>query len=136
MDRLNRKRRGLAVVEMAFLLPILLLTLFGMIEYGGLFWRASQLEAAARTGARTGALSGGTAAAVNAAVNALMSADGLGSTGYTVTLSPADPSTMAAGAAFTVTVAVPYSAITLTNCPLVPVPTTVSRACTMVRESG
>jgi Flp pilus assembly protein TadG len=107
-----------------------------MIEYGGLFWRASQLETAARTGARTGALSGGTSGTVNAAITALLAADGLGATGYTVTLAPADPSALAAGSTFTVSVSVPYSAITLTNCPLVPVPTTISRSCTMVRESG
>ena len=136
MVRLKRSRRGTALVEMAFLLPILVLVLFGMIEYGGLFWRASQIESVARTGARTGALSGGTAAAVNTAVSTLMTSAGLGSTGYTVTLTPPDPGALAAGTSFSVSISVPYSTITLTGCPLVPVPTTLVRASTMAKEGS
>lgn len=136
MDRMNRKHRGLAAVEMAFLLPMLLLLLFGMVEYGGLFWRASQLETIARTGARTGALSGGTTAAVTTACTTLLTANGLGSSGYTLTLAPTNPAVLASGAQFTVTISVPYSAITLTNCPLVPVPAILTRSCTMAKEGG
>ena len=135
MDRLKRKR-GTALVEMAILLPILLLVLFGMVEYGGLFWRASQLEATARTAVRVGALSGGTTAAVNSTVSSMMTTAGLGSSGYTVTLNPTDPSGLASGAQFMVTISVPYPNISLTNCPLVPTPATLTRSCTMAKEGS
>jgi Flp pilus assembly protein TadG len=136
MDRLNRKRRGTALVEAAFLLPILLLVLFGMVEYGGLFWRAEQLEATARTAVRAGAISGGSTGAVNTAISSMMTAAGLSSSGYTVTLNPVDPSTLAVGATFTVTISVPYTNVSLTKCPLVPTPVTLTRSCSMAKEGG
>ena len=136
MDRVNRKRRGTALVEAAILLPILLLMLFGMVEYGGLFWRASQLEATARTAVRAGALSGGSTSAVNTTISSMMSAAGLASSGYSVTLNPGDPSSLVVGSQFTVTISVPYPNISLTMCPLVPTPATLTRSCTMAKEGG
>jgi Flp pilus assembly protein TadG len=142
MDRLNstgqvnRKRRGAALIEAAILLPILLLVLFGMVEYGGLFWRASQLEATARTAVRAGALSGGSTAAVNSTINSMMNAAGLGSSGYSVTLNPTNPATITTGSQFTVTISVPYPNISLTKCPLVPTPATLTRSCTMAKEGS
>jgi Flp pilus assembly protein TadG len=132
----TQRKRGTALVEMAFLLPVLLLVLFGMIEYGGLFWRASQLESAARTAVRAGALSGGTTSAVNTTISSMMTAAGLSSSGYTVTLNPTDPSALASGAQFMVTISVPYPNISLTKCPLVPTPATLTRSCTMAKEGG
>ena len=136
MDHLTRKRRGTALVEMAVLLPILLLVLFGMVEYGGLFWRAEQLEATARTAVRAGAVSGGTTAAVNSTISTIMTNNGLASSGYSVTLNPTDPSTLAVGASFTVTISVPYANVSLTSCALIPTPATLTRSCTMAKEGG
>ena len=141
MDRVSRKHtgrehRGTALVEAAILLPILLLLLFGMVEYGGLFWRASQIEATARTAVRAGALSGGNTGAVNTTISSMMTAAGLSSSGYSVTLNPSDPSTRAVGSQFTVTISVPYPNISLTKCPLVPTPATLTRSCTMAKEGG
>ncbi len=130
---LRHERRGTVAVEMALLLPLLLLILFGMLEYGSLFWRAQQIGAVSRQGARIGAMPSGTSAAVTSAVDTMMTNYGLGGTGYSVTLNPADPAGMAAGASFTVTISVPYTAIQLTNFP-VPTPTTLVRATTMVKE--
>ncbi len=131
----TRGARGLAAVEMALLLPLLLLLLFGMLEYGAMFWRAQQIGAAARHGARIGALPDGTSAAVTAAVDAMLSAAGLGDTGYTVTLTPVDPSALAPGATFEVEVSVPYADIDLTGFPI-PAPTAIVRSTTMAREGG
>jgi Flp pilus assembly protein TadG len=129
----RRARRGSAAVEMALLLPLLFLLLFGMIEYGVLFWRAQQIASAARHGARVGALPDGTAAAVNAAVSEVMNDVGLGSTGYGVLLDPDDPATLLPGQAFTVTVSVPWAKIDLTGFP-VPTPTEIARSSVMARE--
>jgi len=127
--------RGLAAVEMALLLPLLLLLLFGMLEYGSMFWRAQQIGAAARHGARLGALPDGTAASVTAAVDTMLAAAGLGGTGYTVTLTPADPTVLAPGEPFEVEVSVPYADIDLTGFPI-PAPTAIVRSTTMAREGG
>ncbi|BEL08723.1 pilus assembly protein [Actinoplanes sichuanensis] len=49
---------GAAIVEMAIVLPVLLLILFGIIDMGRLLQQHIQLTAAAREGARLGALNG------------------------------------------------------------------------------
>jgi Flp pilus assembly protein TadG len=126
-------RRGTVAVEMALLLPLLLLLLFGMLEYGSLFWRAQQIGAAARQGARIGALPSGTATAVTTTVDAMMDNAGLGDAGYSVTLNPANPAALAPGETFTVTITVPYPAIQLTGFP-VPTPDDIERSTTMAKE--
>lgn len=133
LTRASRRHRGLAAVEMALLLPLLLVLLFGMLEYGAMFWRAQQIGAAARHGARVGALPDGTAAAVNAAVDAMLADAGLGGTGYSVTLTPADPTALAPGETFEVEISVPYADIDLTGFPI-PAPDAVVRSTTMARE--
>ena len=133
--RTTRARRGLVAVEMALLLPLLLVLLFGMLEYGSLFWRAQQIGSAARQGARVGALPSGTSASVTSAVDTLMNSYGLGGSGYTVTLTPANPASLASGESFTVSISVPYTAIQLTKFP-VPTPTDLVRSTTMAREGG
>jgi Flp pilus assembly protein TadG len=55
MHRLNE--RGNAVVEMALLLPILLLILFGITEFGRAVMTANVLNTASREGARLAAVS-------------------------------------------------------------------------------
>lgn len=47
--------RGQSIVEMAFMLPILLVVLFGIIEFGWLIFAYSTLSQAARNGAETAA---------------------------------------------------------------------------------
>ena len=55
---LNRARdeRGAAAVEMAIVLPLLILILFGIVEFSIYFNRLQGLQAAAREGARVAAL--------------------------------------------------------------------------------
>ena len=54
IKRQLHRRDGLAVVEMAIVLPLLILLTFGMIEYGWLFLRSQEISNAARQGARIG----------------------------------------------------------------------------------
>jgi Flp pilus assembly protein TadG len=53
-----RGEDGAAIVEMAFVLPIVLLILFAIIDMGRLLQQQIQLTGAAREGARLGALNG------------------------------------------------------------------------------
>jgi Flp pilus assembly protein TadG len=52
--------RGAALVELAVILPLLLLIAFGIIEYGSAWNRKLQMETAARAGARVGSSLGNT----------------------------------------------------------------------------
>jgi len=130
----RKRRSGVAAIEMALLLPLLLTLVFGMIEYGSLFWRAQQVANAARNGARRGIMAGATASNVTTAVDQTMLASGMGTTNYTVVLTPANPASLAAGGTFTVKVTVPYVDIKLTGFP-VPTPTQVERSVSMAKEA-
>ncbi len=121
------------MVEVAVVLPLLLVLILGLLEYGWLLLKAQQITNAARQGARTGARADATAAEVIAAVGDAMSAAGLDSSGYALTLSPADPSALMAGDMLSVDVSVPYANIGL-GVPLVPVPATLDSLVTMARE--
>ena len=56
----RRDERGAALVELAFVLPILVLFVFGIVEFGRAYSARIQLTSAVREGARAVAL-GGTA---------------------------------------------------------------------------
>ncbi len=57
MKKFSWNERGNAVVEMALLLPILLLILFGITEFGRAVMTANVLNTASREGARLAAVS-------------------------------------------------------------------------------
>ena len=131
--RINRndKRRGAALVEMALVLPILLLLTFAVIEYGWLTFRASQVNQAARHGARIAVRPAATAEEVEDAVAAIM--NGAGLTDYTLTITPPDPDTEV-GDPVTVVVSVDYGPISLTGAAFVPTPETIIGNVTMAKE--
>ncbi|HSF04031.1 MAG TPA: TadE/TadG family type IV pilus assembly protein [Solirubrobacterales bacterium] len=52
IDRRARRRRGMAMVEFVLILPALLVILFGILEFGVLFFQWQTLSNAAREGAR------------------------------------------------------------------------------------
>lgn len=60
--------RGASLAEFALVLPVLLMILFGLIEFGVAFSRSQAIEAAAREGGRLASLSTSDHAAVSARV--------------------------------------------------------------------
>lgn len=54
--KLRRDERGAALVEFAFVLPILVLFVFGIVEFGRAYSARIELTSAVREGARAGAL--------------------------------------------------------------------------------
>jgi Flp pilus assembly protein TadG len=58
VHRTRRLERGAAAVEMAIILPLLVLLLGGMVDYGRFFFTQIQLTNAAREGARAAIVGG------------------------------------------------------------------------------
>lgn len=52
----EQKEKGMAAIEFALLAPILLLIMFGIVEFGMAFYRKQLLTAAVREGARYGVI--------------------------------------------------------------------------------
>ncbi len=92
--------KGAALVEFAIVAPLLLLLVFGIIEFGRAYNAQNTLTHAAREGAREYAITQDPVAGEAAAINAATSLD---STLITATLSACDP-----GQPATVTLEYPF----------------------------
>src|SRR4249920_3310812 len=68
----NRRRRGVAVIEAALFIPLLILLLCGMVEYGWCFIKYQGINNAAREGVRTAVREGATDAQWQAAVDSVL----------------------------------------------------------------
>lgn len=99
--RALKKRRGQAMVEFAMVLPIFILLVMGIMEFGLLFHEYMVVTAASREGARAAAVGGTDAEVTTAAKNAASSVN-KGLLNATVT-----PSTRLKGTSVTVTVSNP-----------------------------
>jgi Flp pilus assembly protein TadG len=88
LNRLRRRRRrGAQMVEFAIILPVLVLLLFGIIQYGWIFLKTSQLNQAARMGSRVAVRPAATEDEVRGAIDDVMASARLTSSGYTVSIS-------------------------------------------------
>src|SRR5688500_16912386 len=90
MKRLRKPADGNALIEMAIVLPLLLLLIMGMVDFGFLFQRYVVLTNAAVEGARVASLPGYTSADVSARV-----ADYVSKGGFTVAMGPVNTNTVA-----------------------------------------
>ena len=132
--RSRPRQRGIVLIELALVLPLLLLITFGVIEFGWIFTNTAELTNAARHGARLGVRPAATSAQVLADIDTFMTAAGLGGSGYEATLTPGEVAGLEPGQTFTVLVTVPYSNVELTGFPLIPTPTTLRAQVTMAKE--
>ena len=112
-------RRGNAVVELVIGLPILIMLGFGALDYSYYCYAKNTLQAASRDGARQAILPSATNASVTAAIQADLQAAGLGSSGYVITLSPANMTGLPSGQAITVTVSCSWATMGLHALPTV-----------------
>lgn len=78
---------GAAAVEFALIVGLLMMLVFGMMEYGLAFWQIQSLRAATREGARVAAVGGDASQVQAAVVNASTGALPVGFGG--ITISPA-----------------------------------------------
>jgi len=132
--RKRHGRRGLELVEFALIVPLLMLILMGLLEYGWLFMKQHEIGRAARGGVRKAVLPFTTNDEVLAAVSDVMTIHGMAESGYTVTLAPSDVTVPYPSDIVTVDVSVPYENITLMGLPFVPVPTNLHSSASMAKE--
>ncbi|MDH3606693.1 MAG: pilus assembly protein [Acidimicrobiia bacterium] len=104
MKSLRKSDRGAAMVEFAIIAPLLLLVVFGIIEFGRAYNAQNSLTHAAREGAREYAISQD---AVAGEAIAKAAATSLDSTQITATLTGCDSADQGGGAA-SVTLAYPF----------------------------
>ena len=131
----SSRRRGLATIEFALVLPLLLMLTLGTMEYGWLFLQAHQITNAAQQGARIGVLPDRTAAEDEQVVATWMNRAGLADSGYTVAVTTRPLAFPEDGLLLTVSVGVPYANIRLTGFP-VPLPSTLKASISMAKERG
>ena len=132
---LRHNERGMALIEMAIVVTLLVLLTFGVMEYGWMFFRMHQVSTVAREGAREAVLPDTTHADVVGKVDGLMSGFGMSATGYTVEIFPADIEGVNVGDVITVAIAVPYSAVELLGMPtFFPTPASLRSRVAMAKE--
>jgi len=129
---LRKKRRGAAAVEFAVVLPVFVILVFGMIEYGRMVMVQQVITNASREGARTAVLDGATTTSVQSAVTTYLTNAQL--SGGSSTVSP-NPATAASGSPITVTVSIPFSSVSWLPSPMYLGGKTLSASTTMRRES-
>jgi Flp pilus assembly protein TadG len=131
-------RRGLATVEMAIIITLLLLLTLGVIEVGWMILKSQQISSVTRIGARVGAVYHSDNSDVQNAILAAMANAGLPPCSGCIQISD-NIQSLTMGESFTVTVTYNYNGggagdpLTL-GMPLVPKPATLSSSVTMVRE--
>ena len=132
----DHRRRGVVLIEVALTLSLLLVLTIGLMEYGWLFLKQHETANAARRGARIAVLPFTSNENVLAAIAAEMEDAGMGSSGYTVTLTPEDVSLAYPSDVVRVEVSVPYDNVALTGALLVPAPTTLYASVSMAKEGA
>ncbi len=124
--KLRRSKRGQSLVEIALILPILLIILFGIMEFGRVFHSYLVITHAAREGARYGIISKDAAQIKQKVQDA--------SPGITLDLSDIDvnPSTnLTAGVPLTISVEYQLDLFTPVLADIIPNPIVISTSSTM-----
>ena len=125
------------IIEASVALPLLLILLFGGLEFAWAFTKKVEVTNAARVGARTASLYSSTAAMVQSAVADQMQSAGFAEGTWSLELVPADPSMASPGDPVQVRVTGDYGAVSLGGlADWFPVPDTISSQAVMRKEGG
>ena len=126
-----KNQRGTSTLEFIVVLPCLLIVMFGIIEYGWVFLKASQVNNAARQGVRAAVRPDADEQEVEDAVADVMNKAGLSESGYTVEVTGLDSET---GDPVEVEVQLTYSNVSLLGAGFVPRPNQLMSSATMAKE--
>jgi Flp pilus assembly protein TadG len=124
---LTRKRRGLELIEAAIAFPLLILIVFGVVEYGWFFLEQEEVTDIARQVARVAAVPGGNYEGTFAALQTAA-----GSQYSSLAITQANNVGGTPGSILYITVSMPY--VKLTGGPLIPTPSSVSATVSMANE--
>jgi Flp pilus assembly protein TadG len=108
------RKRGASTLEMALVLPLLIMLSFGVVDYGYYIYLKNTFQGAAEAGARAAvpyAATNSNVTGTTGIVTTMMTAAGFPSANYTVTLSPANVSGLSVGTAITVTVSASWGTV-------------------------
>jgi Flp pilus assembly protein TadG len=122
----SRSERGAAAVEMAIVLPLLVMLIFGIIDLGRAFMTEILLTNAAREGSRVAQLTRDSADLANVTTRAQAAAELDPTTSATVALSPSTGCTNAATTEVTVTVSTSFNWLYLDTLPGITSPQTLT----------
>lgn len=128
------RSHGGAILETALVLPVLIAITFGAIEFGYFFWIQHTLEGAALDGCRAAIVSGSTNSDVVSQADAQLTAAGLDPGVYTITTSPANVASVAAGTNVTVTISSTWGQAGFQVLGLIASDKAISAACVMRHE--
>ena len=129
----RKKRCGAAAVEFAIVAPVLLLLVFGMIEYGRMVMVQQVITNASREGARRAVLDGATTQDVTSVVENYLTSGSI--SGATVSVTPDPPENAAFGEPVTVQVQIPFDQVSWLPSPMYLRGTNMSATTVMRRES-
>jgi Flp pilus assembly protein TadG len=132
LSKKQKARRGTAAVEMAFVAPVFLTLVLGIIEATRVGMVCQLITTAAREGCRVAVLEGKTQTDVQNRVNAVLSGSGI-SVG-TVTPTPSTWTTASNGTAITVSLSVSYNSVSWLKVPVFFNGATLSASATMSSE--
>ena len=134
--RSRRGRRGITVVEVALMLPLLLLLIFGLIEYSWAFLKAGEITNAARECARYAISPDVTTVGqlTSSSSPLVQSLEKAGINLADVNLHVPTGVTPGRGQEVEISLTVPYERIKLLGVPLMPGPSTLSATVRMMKE--
>jgi Flp pilus assembly protein TadG len=124
--KFKKSEKGAAAVEFALVLPLLLVLVFGIIEFGFLIYNKAMITNASREGARFGIVFRPDKTGLNTIIENTVSAYlednsnnsflvSFGTATPTTTTTPVDASTTVTGDYLTVTVSYPYQFLVVPN---------------------
>jgi Flp pilus assembly protein TadG len=131
--RKENRHRGVALVETAVVLPLLLLVTFGAIKYGWLFLKAQQITNAARHGARMAVLPDVTTDEVKTSVTGLLAAANIVVNAGEIVITPVDVS-LDGHPAINVQITIPSERVDILMIPLFPQGGDIYASVTMAQE--
>jgi len=134
-SRRVRRNEGAVLVETVLIVLLLIVLLFGAVEYGWMFYCMHVINNAAQVGARTYSRTGATQETASAATQQALQEGGLNAT-PTIELTEEDVEGPPQMRLVTVSVSVNYADLSIVDLAMLPRPETLRASVTMAKDAG